>query len=132
MRRVNEATGGEAPSRTLGLAPPHAALLAWAGAWVTGIALLALDAREPFVRSHAAHAVAVCGGLMALAVGLWGLAILAAFVSPALFRVLTWSSTAAWAVFVLGWLYGVVQALRRLPVKLPVFTSVARRIAALP
>jgi hypothetical protein len=46
--------------------------------------------------------------------------------------VLTWSSTAAWAVFVLGWLYGVVQALRRLPVKLPVFTSVARRIAALP
>jgi uncharacterized membrane protein len=132
VHRVTESGGGEAPGLTLGLTPSHAALVAWAGAWVSGAALLAVDARDPFVRSHAAHAVAVCGGLMALAIGLWGLAILSAFVSPGLFRALAWLSTTAWVVFVLGWIYGVVQAIRRVPVKLPVFTKLARRLASFP
>ena len=112
-----------------GLLPSRAALLAWAGAWLSGLALLILDTRDPYVRSHAAHAVVLLGGLMAVAIGLWALAILAAFVSPGLFRVLAWMATGAWLVFGLAWAFGMVQTLRRRMIRLPGVSRLAARLA---
>ena len=94
--------------RPLGLTARQAALVAWSGAWVTGILWLWLEPSHPFVRHHAAHAAVLMGGLMALALGLWVSCLLAAFVSPSLFRLLAWTATLAWGLFLCGWIYGLI------------------------
>ena len=82
----------------LGLSPRAAAAVAWGGAWVTGglVYWLAPDGAR-FVRHHARHALWVTGSVTALALGLWLLSILAAFlVTPTAFAVVSWLATGAW------------------------------------
>ena len=49
VRRVTDASPREA-GLAPGLLPSRAALLAWAGAWLSGLAMLILDTRDPFVQ----------------------------------------------------------------------------------
>ncbi|HEY8549558.1 MAG TPA: hypothetical protein VIL35_06365 [Vicinamibacterales bacterium] len=105
-------TADAGAGRALGLAPAHAAALAWLGAWVSGLAMLWLEPRQPFVRHHARASTVVLGGLTLLAVGAWVLSLLTAFLSPTLFRILAWLATIAWGLLAIAWLIGLVQALR--------------------
>jgi uncharacterized membrane protein len=102
-----------AAPRPLGLSERQAAVLAWSGAWVTGLLCLWLEPGPPFVRHHALHAAALLGLLMLLALGLWAACLLSAFFSPTLFRLLAWATTITWGIFVVGWLAGLVSALRQ-------------------
>lgn len=116
--------------RVLGLHPRHAAALAWAGGWFSGLVILWLDPGERFVRLHALQAVLTVGGLMAIAIGTWGLGMLMAFVTPVLFRGLTWLSTIAWVVLAGVWLFGLVQAWRGRPLRLPLVSGWADRLTS--
>ena len=111
----------------LGLSPRAAAVLAWGGAWVTGglVCWLAPDGAR-FVRHHARHALWVTGGVTALALGLWFLGILAAFlVTPTAFAVVSWLATGAWFGVLPFWLWGLIRAIRGETLRMP---GVTRRI----
>ena len=111
----------------LGLSPRAAAAVAWGGAWVTGglVCWLAPDGAR-FVRHHARHALWVTGSVTALALGLWILSILAAFlVTPTAFAVVSWLATGAWVGVLPFWLWGLIRALRGETLRMP---GVTRRI----
>jgi uncharacterized membrane protein len=130
---VTEAVGPDGQylsGRVLGLRARHAAALAWAGGWFSGLVMLWLDPQERFVRLHALQAVLGVGTLMAIAVGSWALGMLMAFVTPVLFRGLTWLSTATWFVLAAVWLFGLVQAWRGRALRLPLISGWADRLAA--
>jgi uncharacterized membrane protein len=111
----------------LGLSPRAAAVAAWGGAWVTGALVWWLaPAGARFVRHHARHAFWVTGGVTALALGLWLLSILAAFlVTPTAFAVVSWLATGAWVGVLPFWLWGLIRALRGDTLRMP---GVTRRI----
>ena len=100
--------------RLLGLSPRAAAALAWGGAWVTGgLVCWLAPAGAGFVRHHARHAVWVTGGVTAVALGLWGLSILSAFlITPTVFAVISWMATGAWVAVLPFWAWGLFRALR--------------------
>src|SRR3954447_9213207 len=105
----------------LGLSPRAAAVLAWGGAWVTGalVCWLAPDGAR-FVRHHARHALWTTGAVTALAVGLWVLAIMAAFlVTPTVFAVVSWLATGAWFGLVPFLLWGLFRAVRGQTLRIP-------------
>ena len=105
----------------LGLSPRAAAALAWGGAWLTGglVWWLAPDGAR-FVRHHARHALWTTGAVTALALGLWVLGILAAFlVTPTAFAVVSWLATGAWGGLLPFWLWGMFRALRGQTLRMP-------------
>jgi uncharacterized membrane protein len=111
----------------LGLSPRAAAIVAWGGAWVTGglVYWLAPDGAR-FVRHHARHALWVTGGVTALALGLWFLSILMAFlVTPTAFAVVSWLATGAWVGVLPFWAWGLMRAIRGETRRMP---GVTRRI----
>jgi uncharacterized membrane protein len=111
----------------LGLSPRAAAVVAWAGAWVTGglVCWLAPDGAR-FVRHHARHALWVTGGVTALAVTLWLLSILSAFlITPTTFAVVSWLATGAWVAVLPFWAWGLFRAVRGDTLRMP---GVTRRI----
>ena len=121
------ATPGPADPETeslFGLSPRAAAALAWAGAWITGglVWWLAPDGAR-FARHHARHAVWVTGGVTLLALGLWILSILTAFVvTPTAFAVVSWMATGAWAALPPFWAFGLVRALMGRTIRMPGLT----------
>lgn len=122
--------GGGHGAGVFGLTAPHAAAVAWAAGWVSGLVVLWVDPDDRFVRVHAALSVLAIGGLMALAVGSWGLGLLMAFVTPVLFRGLTWLSTATWVAVLVVWMAGLVQAWRGRPLRLPIVSRWADRLTS--
>jgi uncharacterized membrane protein len=122
------ATPGPADLETsslFGLSPRMAAALAWAGAWITGGLVWWLapdDAR--FARHHARHAVWVTGGVTLVALGLWLLSILMAFVvTPTAFAVVSWMATGAWLALLPFWVFGLVRAVMGRTVRVPGLTA---------
>ena len=108
----------------LGLSPRTAAALAWGGAWVTGglVWWLAPDGAR-FVRHHARHALWITGGVTALALGLFVLGILAAFlVTPTAFAVVSWMATGAWVGVLPFWAWGLFRAVRGQTLRIPGLT----------
>jgi uncharacterized membrane protein len=122
------ATAAEADAESLlGLSPRAAAAMAWGGAWVTGglVWWLAPDGAR-FVRHHARHALWVTGGVTALALTLWLLSILCAFlVTPTAFAVVSWLATGAWVGVLPFWAWGLFRAIRGETLRMP---GVTRRI----
>ena len=108
----------------LGLSPRSAAILAWAGAWVTGgLVVWLAPAGARFVRHHARHALWITGGVTALALGLFGLGILMAFlVTPTAFAVVSWMATGAWAGVLPFWAWGLYRAVRGQTLRIPGLT----------
>ena len=122
------ATAAEADAESLlGLSPRAAAAVAWGGAWVTGglVWWLAPEGAR-FVRHHARHALWVTGGVTALALTLWLLSILVAFlVTPTAFAVVSWLATGAWVAVLPFWAWGLFRAVRGETLRMP---GVTRRI----
>jgi uncharacterized membrane protein len=115
----------------LGLSPRAAAVLAWAGAWVTGalVCWLAPDGAR-FVRHHARHALWVTGGISAIATALWALSIVSAFfTTPTVFAVISWMATGAWVAVLPCWLWGLIAAVRGRRLQIP---GVTRRFEPAP
>jgi uncharacterized membrane protein len=111
----------------LGLSPRAAAIVAWGGAWVTGglVWWLAPEGAR-FVRHHARHALWVTGSVTALAVTLWILSILSAFlITPTTFAVVSWLATGAWVAVLPFWAWGLFRAVRGETLRMP---GVTRRI----
>jgi hypothetical protein len=78
------------------------------------------------VRHHARHALWVTGGVTALALGLWLLSILMAFlVTPTAFAVVSWLATGAWVAVLPFWAWGLMRAVRGQTLRMP---GVTRRI----
>lgn len=128
MKQVLATPAAEADAESLlGLSPRAAAAAAWGGAWVTGALVWWLaPAGARFVRHHARHAFWVTGGVTALALGLWILSILAAFlVTPTAFAVVSWLATGAWVGVLPFWLWGLIRAMRGDTLRMP---GVTRRI----
>jgi uncharacterized membrane protein len=111
----------------LGLSPRTAAALAWGGAWVTGgLVCWLAPAGAAYVRHHARHALWVTGGVTAIAVGLWLLSILSAFLTtPTIFAVISWLATGAWVAVLPFWVIGLVYAATGQRLRVP---GVTRRI----
>jgi uncharacterized membrane protein len=114
----------------LGLTPRGAAALAWVGGWISGAVVLWLEPTDRFVRSHAAYALTLVGGLMAAALGTWGLGLLMAFVTPWLFRTLTWLSAVLWVLLAVAWIAGLVQAVRGKLLRVPAVDAAVARITS--
>ena len=108
----------------LGLSPRVAAVLAWGGAWVTGgLVCWLAPAGARFVRHHARHALWVTGGVTALAVSLWLLSILCAFlITPTAFAVVSWLATGAWVAVLPFWAWGLFRAMRGETLRMPGIT----------
>jgi uncharacterized membrane protein len=126
LAAADAAAGADAES-LLGLSPRTAAALAWAGAWVTGgLVVWLAPAGARFVRHHARHALWVTGAVTALALALWLISILMAFlVTPTAFAVVSWLATGAWVAVLPFWLWGLVRAVRGETLRMP---GVTRRI----
>jgi uncharacterized membrane protein len=114
----------------LGLTTRQAAMLAWAGGWFTGAIMLWLDPADRFVRVHALQSLLALGGLTLLALVSWSVGLMMAFLTPSLFRVLTWLSTAVWLALVPVWIAGLVQAARGRRLPLPVVSVWADRLTS--
>jgi uncharacterized membrane protein len=131
------ATPGPADPDTeflLGLSSRAAAALAWAGAWITGglVWWLAPEGAR-FARHHARHAVWVTGGVTLLALGLWALSILMAFlVTPTAFAAVSWMATGAWVALPPFWAWGLFHAARGRPLHMPGLTARIERPGATP
>jgi uncharacterized membrane protein len=109
----------------LGLSPRAAAALAWGGAWVTGgLVCWLAPAGARYVRHHARHALWVTGGVTAIAVGLWLLSIVSAFLTtPTIFAVISWLATGAWVAVLPFWVIGLVYAVRGRRLHVPGVTN---------
>lgn len=95
-----------------GLSPRVAATLAYAAWWVTGGLFLLLEPDHPYVRFHARQAFRGLGLIWLVGAGMWGVGVLAVFVSVPLFRVAVVGAQLTWAVGVALWLTCLLQAWR--------------------
>ena len=118
---MNDAPPGGAPARqaadpdasaSLKLSPRAAAMLAYAGWWVTGALVLIADPSRPFVRFHAWQAFAGLGLLWLAGAALWTSSIVAVFVSSTAFRVLVMASQMVWLTGIVAWIACLIQAFR--------------------
>lgn len=95
-----------------GLSPRAAATLAYAAWWVSGGLFLLLEPAHPFVRFHARQAFLGLGLIWLVGVGLWGLGLLAVFVSVPVFRASMIAAQVTWVVGIAAWIACLVQAWR--------------------
>lgn len=93
---------GAATSST-GLSSRVAAALAYSGWWMTGLIFWVVEARDPFVRFHAAQAVAAFGFVALLIVSFFGLAAVSLSFFPAAFAFFAIAALVTWALGILLW-----------------------------
>jgi uncharacterized membrane protein len=114
---------------TTGLSPRVAGLLCYAAAWASGLLLVAIERDSRFVRFHAWQSLLGFGALTLLALVMWGLTILMAFVSPGAFRVMSYVTQIAWIVLGAAWLFAVVMVAQGRRWKMPLVGKWAERFA---
>jgi uncharacterized membrane protein len=112
-----------------GLAPRTLAALAYLAWWVTGLAVLAMEHGNSYVRFHAWQSVIGLGGIWALGVICYLAAFLMLSVSAAGFTVMLWIAVAAWAIGLVVWAVCLVKAWTGDMWKLPLAGAIAARYA---
>jgi uncharacterized membrane protein len=112
-----------------GLPPRVAGLLCYAAAWASGLLLVAIERDSRFVRFHAWQSLLGFGALTLLALGAWGVTILMAFVSPAVFRVMGYVTQILWIALGATWLLAVVMVAQGRRWKMPLVGKWAERFA---
>jgi uncharacterized membrane protein len=113
---------------TTGLSPRLAAVLAYAGWWVSGAIFWWVERSDAFVRFHAAQSVAAFG-LIALVIAAWGAAaVLSLSLMPSAFLSLMWAAGATWGAGVLLWLVAMWKAGRGQSWRMPLAGSLAGRM----
>ncbi len=112
-----------------GLDPALAAALAYLAGPLSGALILLAERSSRFVRFHAFQSIIGLGGLWLIGFGLYVLAFLALFVSPAAFRVLLWLAGITWAFWVGVWIVCLVKAFNGEAWEMPVAGPRAARRA---
>jgi uncharacterized membrane protein len=112
-----------------GLSPRVAGLLCYAAAWASGLLLVAIERDSRFVRFHAWQSLLGFGALTLLALGAWGVTILMAFVSPAVFRVMGYVTQFLWIALGAAWIFAVLMVAQGRRWKMPLVGKWAERFA---
>jgi uncharacterized membrane protein len=112
-----------------GLSPNVLAALAYAAWWVTGVAVLAIERRDPFVRFHAWQSIMGLGALWLAGVMFYVAAFLVLSVSAAGFTALLWVAAIVWLVGLAAWIGCLLKAWNGQRWKLPLVGAVAERYA---
>ncbi len=115
-----------------GLNPRVAAPLAYFGWWITGFIIWFIERRDPYVRFHAAQAMAAFG-LIAILIAVFGLLAVAAltFLTSA-FTLFLWAAGLTWLGGVVLWLVAMWKAANGESWRIPVAADLADRLTASP
>lgn len=95
-----------------GLSPRMVAALAYAGWWVTGLIVQAVEREDQYVLWHARQAVLVFGALAAVIASFCVLAVLSLTVLPEAFTWLIGAAAVTWAAGSIVWVVAIVKAAR--------------------
>lgn len=106
-----------------------AAVLCYAGWWVTGLVFLLLERENRSVRFHAAQSVVVFGGLSLLMGLVAALSATTLFLVPSIFRTIWALNWFVWLASVVLWLVLMLRTFRGETWRVPVAADVADRIA---
>jgi uncharacterized membrane protein len=117
----------EASSST-GLSPRVAAPLAYAGWWVTGILFWLVEARDSYVRFHAAQSVTAFGLIAAMIAGFLALAVVSLSYLPGAFSSFVWAAMLTWAGGVALWLVSIWSAATGRQWRIPIAADLADRL----
>lgn len=111
-----------------GLAPRVAAPLAYAGWWITGLLFWFVERRDPFVRFHAAQAIAAFGIIAALTTAFGLLAAVSLTFLPGAFAPFLWSAAITWIAGVVLWGAVMWNAARGRAWRIPLAADLADRL----
>ena len=111
-----------------GLAPHLAAALAYAGWWITGLLFWFIERRDPYVRFHAAQAVAAFGIVALLIAGFCLLALASLTFLPSAFVPFLWAAAATWLGGTLLWAVVMWNAARGRTWRIPLAAELADRL----
>jgi uncharacterized membrane protein len=128
--RAEPLAASETGDTNSGLSPGAAGALAYLAWWFSGLVMLLVEPRQPFVRFHAWQAVIAFGAVWLLGTALWLGGLVAMFVSMRLFQALV---VAGQLVFAGGLVLGLVclyKAWHGERWALPVVGRLAERLAA--
>lgn len=106
-----------------------AAVLCYAGWWITGLIFLLLERENHSVRFHAAQSVVVFGGLSLLMGLVAALSATTLFVVPSAFRSVWALNWVIWLSGVLLWLALMLRTFRAETWRVPIAADLADRIA---
>lgn len=116
-------------STSTGLDARLAAILCYAGWWVTGIVFLVAERQHPGVRFHAAQSTVVFGALSVVLLGLGGASAVALLLQGQVFQVLQGAGNLIWLGAVLLWAALLVTAFRGETWRVPLASGLADKIA---
>lgn len=116
-------------STSTGVDARVAAVLCYAGWWVTGLVFLFAERRHRGVRFHAAQSLLVFGTLSLLMLASGGASAVAFFVDGPSFQMLQAAGNVVWLGAVALWLVLLLKTWRGDTVRLPILAGLADRIA---
>lgn len=119
------------PSST-GLEPNFAAALAYLAGPFSGVLMLLVERTNRYVRFHAWQAVLALGGLGVLALALLLFSFLTLLLSPLAFTLMYRLSAIVAVLWVVAWVWCLVQAFTGRAWKMPVAGRYAERLATRP
>ena len=111
-----------------GLSPRFAASLAYAGWWITGVLFWLVEARDTYVRFHAAQSVAAFGLIAAMIAGFSALAVLSLSYLPGAFSPFVWAAMLTWAGGVILWVVSMWSAATGRQWRIPIAAELADRL----
>jgi uncharacterized membrane protein len=117
----------DAPSTT-GLSPRLAASLSYAGWWITGVVFWFVEREDPYVRFHAAQAIAAFGVIAALTVGFVALAVTSLSFLPAAFPIFAAAAAIVWLAGMVLWGVAMWKAASGNDWRIPLAADLADRI----
>lgn len=106
-----------------------AAVLCYAGWWVTGIVFLVAERQHRGVRFHAAQSTVVFGALSAVLLALGGASAVALLLRGHAFQVLQGAGNLAWLGTVILWVVLIVKTVRGETWRVPLASGLADKIA---
>lgn len=111
-----------------GLSPRLAATLAYAGWWVTGVILWAVERDDRYIRFHAAQSIAAFGLIAALIAAFIVLAVASLSFLPSAFGPFVWAAALTWAGGLLLWVVAMWKAATGKAWRIPIAADVADRL----
>ncbi|MDP2055857.1 MAG: hypothetical protein Q8L75_19640 [Acidobacteriota bacterium] len=116
-------------STSTGVDPRLAAVLCYAGWWVTGLVFLFAERRHRGVRFHAAQSLLLDGTLSILMLASGGASAVAFFVDGPSFQMLQAAGNVVWLGAVALWLVLLLKTWRGDTVRLPMLAGLADKLA---
>ena len=117
-------------STSTGVDARLAAVLCYAGWWVTGLVFLFAERQHQEVRFHAAQSLVVFGALSVALLLCGGASAVAFFVAAPTFQLMQAIGNALWFGAVLLWLFLLVKTWRGETLRIPVAGDLAMKIAS--